>query len=84
MNRREIPAWLPLLLMILTLVALFRRVFMGDTLFWGLPTLQFYPWRQFAFEELRAGRLPAWNPYLGRVRRCWQIIRRRCFIPPIG
>lgn len=24
---------------------------------------QFYPWRHFASEELRAGRIPLWNPY---------------------
>lgn len=24
---------------------------------------QFYPWRHFAAEELRAGRIPLWNPY---------------------
>lgn len=37
----------------------------GETLFWGLPALQFYPWRAYAFAELRAGRLPLWNPYSG-------------------
>jgi len=37
----------------------------GETLFWGLPALQFYPWRAYAFDELRAGRLPLWNPYNG-------------------
>jgi len=37
----------------------------GETLFWGLPALQFYPWRAYAFGELRAGRLPLWNPYNG-------------------
>lgn len=37
----------------------------GETLFWGLPALQFYPWRAYAFAELRAGRLPLWNPYNG-------------------
>lgn len=27
------------------------------------PLLQFYPWLNFAREELMAGRLPLWNPY---------------------
>src|SRR5207247_2949860 len=34
-------------------------------LFWGLPSLQFYPWRDFAMSELAQGRLPLWNPYNG-------------------
>ena len=37
----------------------------GESLFWGLPSLQFYPWRSLAFSELRAGRMPLWNPYNG-------------------
>jgi hypothetical protein len=65
MTRRDVPAWLPLALIVLVLLVLFHRLLAGETLFWGLPALQFYPWRQFAFEELRAGHLPTWNPYLG-------------------
>ncbi len=37
----------------------------GETLFWGLPSLQFYPWRSLAFAQMRAGELPLWNPYNG-------------------
>jgi hypothetical protein len=37
----------------------------GQALFWGTPLLQFWPWRQFAVDELRAGRLPLWNPFTG-------------------
>ncbi len=29
------------------------------------PVLQFEPWREFARSELRAGRLPLWNPFAG-------------------
>ncbi|MHB8628526.1 MAG: YfhO family protein [Aggregatilineales bacterium] len=60
-----IPAWLPLALLAATLAILFYRLLLGDVLFWGLPSLQFYPWREFAISELRAGRLPLWNPYNG-------------------
>ncbi|MBI5957487.1 MAG: YfhO family protein [Chloroflexi bacterium] len=82
MIKREIPAWLPLALLVLVLLALFRRLFWGDTLFWGLPALQFYPWRQFAFEELRAGRLPAWNPYLGAGAPLLANYQTAVFYPP--
>ncbi len=30
------------------------------------PVLQFQPWLEFNRDELRAGRLPLWNPYAGR------------------
>ncbi len=60
-----IPVWLPLALLAATLAILFYRLLLGDVLFWGLPSLQFYPWREFAISELRAGRLPLWNPYNG-------------------
>ncbi|MCC7451659.1 MAG: hypothetical protein IT324_29900, partial [Anaerolineae bacterium] len=64
-QRRPLPNWFPLLLLCLTIIALFHRLLLGDALFWGLPSLQFYPWRDFAMGELAQGRLPLWNPYNG-------------------
>jgi hypothetical protein len=46
-------------------VAFWRMLLLGEVLFWGLPALQFVPWRDFAFETLRSGHLPLWNPYNG-------------------
>ena len=37
----------------------------GDVLYWGTPLLQFVPWRGLAFEVIRQGFLPLWNPFLG-------------------
>lgn len=37
----------------------------GEALFWGLPILQFTPWRTAALEMLKQGQFPLWNPYLG-------------------
>jgi hypothetical protein len=56
---------LPILLLLLTLAAIFYKLFLGEVLYWGLPALQFYPWRLFAMSEFAAGRLPLWNPYNG-------------------
>jgi hypothetical protein len=64
MNRR-LPAWAPLLILGLTLALLFHRLLLGEVLFWGLPSLQFYPWREYSFDMLRHGSLPLWNPYNG-------------------
>lgn len=66
MRRDGIKPWLPLILLIGMILLLYAPVLVGDkVLFWGLPTLQFYPWREFGFEELKAGQLPFWNPYNG-------------------
>jgi hypothetical protein len=59
------PSRLPLIVLLLTLLLIFHRLLLGEVLFWGLPALQFYPWREFAFETLRGGQLPLWNPYNG-------------------
>ncbi|MDZ4767802.1 MAG: YfhO family protein [Chloroflexota bacterium] len=47
------------------LALLFHRVLLGDALFWGLPSLQFIPWRTEAVEMLRSGSLPLWNTLNG-------------------
>ncbi len=57
---------LPWVLVILGPFLLFGRMLIrGEVLFWGTPLLQFVPWRQFAFQTLRQGYLPLWNPLLG-------------------
>ena len=48
-----------------TLAIVFHRLLLGDVFFWGLPLLQFYPWRDYAFELVRGGILPLWNAYNG-------------------
>jgi hypothetical protein len=82
MIKRDIPRWLPFALLILVLIALFHRLLNGETLFWGLPTLQFYPWRQFAFTEIGAGRLPSWNPYVGAGAPLLANEQTAVFYPP--
>ena len=79
---RDVPRWLPLALLAGTVLILYRAIFAGETFFWGLPTLQFYPWREFAFAEMRAGRLPAWNPYLGAGAPLLANYQTAIFYPP--
>jgi hypothetical protein len=48
------------------LILLFAPVLTGmQTIFWGLPLLQFYPWHEFAKQTVFDGFLPLWNPMLG-------------------
>lgn len=81
-TRRDIPVWLPFALLIAVLAVLYHRLLAGETLFWGLPTLQFYPWREYAFDQLRAGHLPAWNPYLGGGAPLLANYQTAVFYPP--
>jgi hypothetical protein len=37
----------------------------GKAMFWGTPSLQFVPWWYSAWEMLRSGHLPLWNPQAG-------------------
>ncbi|MEZ4667343.1 MAG: hypothetical protein R3E39_05405 [Anaerolineae bacterium] len=54
-----------LLILAAALTIVFHRLLLGEVFFWGLPSLQFYPWREYAFDLLRQGHLPLWNPYNG-------------------
>src|SRR5690606_32661505 len=56
---------LPLLLLAVTLIVVHHRLLLGEVFFWGLPSLQFYPWREYAFSLIREGQLPLWNPFNG-------------------
>jgi hypothetical protein len=55
-------------LLALVTLAMFAETLWSDRLFvssrYGDLATQFVDWRAFGFGELRAGRLPLWNPYL--------------------
>ena len=82
MQRREIASWLPLAILAVGSGIIFYRLIFGEVLFWGLPSLQYYPWRQFAFNELRHGRLPYWNPYVGGGAPLMANYQSAIFYPP--
>ena len=74
--------WLPFGLLGLVLVVWLGRLLTGETLFWGLPALQFYPWRSYAFDLMRAGQLPLWNPYNGGGAPLLANYQTAVFYPP--
>lgn len=47
------------------LLLMFRLMVTDQVLFWGLPALQFIPWRIYLWENLRQGILPLWNSLNG-------------------
>ncbi|MGW8250836.1 MAG: hypothetical protein ACWGO1_09360, partial [Anaerolineales bacterium] len=65
MQRIASRAFPVLLFIVAPLILLSPVLVAGRALFWGTPALQFMPWREFAWETLRTGYLPLWNPWLG-------------------
>jgi hypothetical protein len=78
----RLPRWLPFLLLGLVLLAWLWPLLAGQTLFWGLPALQFYPWRSYAFDQLQSGLLPFENPYNGGGAPLLANYQTAIFYPP--
>ncbi len=57
-------------------------LFGGKVLYWGVYLLQFYPWRQLATEQIRAGHWPLWNPTLGAGAPLAANLQTAAFYPP--
>jgi hypothetical protein len=58
----EPPYWI----LAAALIILFGPVLLGlQSIFWGLPLLQFFPWHETAKQAVLDGFLPLWNPGLG-------------------
>ncbi len=73
----------PHLFVVAAPLILFAPFLLGrQVLYWGTPLLQFYPWRQFALETIRAGHLPLWNPYLGNGAPLVANYQSAIFYPP--
>lgn len=81
-SKRAFPNWLPLLILAITIALLFYRLLTGEVLFWGLPALQFVPWRTLAQSELSAGRFPLWNPFNGGGAPLIANYQSAVFYPP--
>jgi hypothetical protein len=80
--RERVSLRLPLLVLALSLAIVFHRLWLGEVFFWGLPALQFYPWREYAFDMLRQGQLPLWNPYNGAGAPLIANYQSALFYPP--
>jgi hypothetical protein len=54
----------------------------GQALFWGTPALQFVPWWWQAWQSLRQGALPLWNPNSGLGAPLLANYQAAFFYPP--
>jgi len=71
-----------LLLLLAPFVLLAPALRPGYALFWGTPSLQFVPWHWWAWEALRHGHLPLWNPLLGAGAPLAANYQSALFYPP--
>lgn len=73
----------PRALVIVAPVILLAPVWLaGKALYWGTPSTQFIPWWWQAFQTLRAGELPLWNPMLGMGAPLLANYQSALFYPP--
>jgi hypothetical protein len=74
---------LPFLPIVLAPFILLAPVYLsGQAMFWGTPALQFVPWWHWAWETLRAGQLPLWNPLVGMGAPLLANYQSALFYPP--
>ena len=74
---------LPYLPVLLAPFILFLPIWLaGKALFWGTPFLQFLPWWNYAWESLRSGYLPLWDPQLGMGAPLIANYQSALFYPP--
>jgi hypothetical protein len=75
-------SWLYLPLLLAPFVLLGPALLPGRALFWGTPFLQFVPWRWTAWQMLREGHLPLWNPGVGMGAPLAANYQSALFYPP--
>lgn len=57
-------------------------LFTNRALFWGTPILQYIPWRILAWEQIKTGVLPLWNPLSGMGAPLLANYQLGLFYPP--
>jgi len=68
---------------ILAPLVLFAPIYLtAQALFWGTPATQFVPWREFAWEVLKLGQIPLWNPLVGMGAPLIANYQSALFYPP--
>ncbi|HWR65169.1 MAG TPA: YfhO family protein, partial [Bellilinea sp.] len=71
-------AWVTIAPFLLFILPLIR----GQAIYWGLPALQFIPWRHYAWEILRQGSWPLWNSLNGMGTPFLANYQLALFYPP--
>lgn len=74
--------WPELVSVLAPLLAFWRLVVGSQVLYWGLPALQFVPWRVLVNDALRHGHLPLWTPLPGMGAPLMANHQSAVFYPP--
>jgi hypothetical protein len=82
MSTAAVRRWMPRAILLGAILIYFYRLLLGEVIFWGVPLLQFYPWQKMAFDSLRSGALPLWNPLLGNGAPLLANYQTAVFYPP--
>jgi len=78
--KRDMLVYLPI---VLGPIILFSPILCADkSLYWGIPALQFIPWRFEAWKSLSAGSLPFWNSLNGMGAPLIANYQLALFYPP--
>jgi hypothetical protein len=72
----------PEFIVLLAPFLLLAPVLFGNAMFWGTPALQFHPWHVAAWETLKSGHLPLWNPLSGMGAPLLANYQSALFYPP--
>ena len=64
------------------LIVFWKLIIGGQVLYWGLPSLQFVPWRMLVNDSLRAGTMPLWTDLLGMGAPLLANHQSAVFYPP--
>ena len=68
--------------MVVPLLLVWRLIFAGEVLYWGVPLTQFYPWHVLINRALAAGRWPLWTDLLGNGAPLLANLQTAFFYPP--
>lgn len=71
-----------LIILLAPFILLAPVIFTGKSLFWGTPSLQFVPWWWQAWEQVRQGLIPLWNPLNGMGAPLLANYQMAFFYPP--
>src|SRR3972149_5748505 len=64
------------------IIVFWKLIIGGQVLYWGLPSLQFVPWRIIVNDSIRAGTLPLWTDLLGMGAPLLANHQSAVFYPP--
>ena len=70
------------IVLITPLIFFIEAIFYKKVLYWGTTSTQFFPWMEYAIQQILQGNLPLWNPYNGWGAPLLANYQSALFYPP--